>query len=375
MLRGLQRGVNTRRKRLSCSVSLARLLFVPSRLMNSQEQIAPFMEPIHILGGGSIGLLFAASIRSAFPSYPLSVLLRERHETKIENDKIMVCLMKYGQPKIIPVPAQVIGSPRQRPITTLLVVTKAFVATEAVLSILPRLHPQKVSVIVLCNGALSVREELKEMLANKNMKLPENMDIVLAATTHGAYRDDGGHDDEIYRVVHAGEGKTFIEEQPSISQLWDQSWLDSKSITSKEMNILLWQKLAANCAINPLTALLKCENGRLLQPVGQGYPSMDNIIREVSDVAVAAARLDGNVDVSFLSFDSLRNFVDRVIQDTQHNRSSMLQDVLNNRRTEVMYLNGYIAEKGKKTGVETPINEGLYRRINQLSNISPKHMS
>lgn len=40
-------------------------------------------------------------------------------------------------------------------------------------------------------------------------------------------------------------------------------------------------------------------------------------------------------------------------------RPSLLQDVLKGRRTEIEYLNGYVAEQGRKVGVKTPFNDAL----------------
>lgn len=40
-------------------------------------------------------------------------------------------------------------------------------------------------------------------------------------------------------------------------------------------------------------------------------------------------------------------------------RPSLLQDVMKGRRTEVDYLNGYVACKGREVGVPTPMNESV----------------
>lgn len=342
--------------------------------MTTHQQMIPFMEPIHVLGAGSIGLLFSASIRAAFPSYPLSLLLRDHHSSKIDDDEVVVCLMREGMPRIVPVPAQLISTRRQRPIKTLVLATKSFAAAEAVQSIIDRFDQSSAKIIIICNGAFSVKEELQEVISKQSPSLIETLDLVLATTTHGAYRElsqrDDKHDDDMYRVVHAGVGKTFIEEHGSISQLWDQSGLHCRSISKDEMNSMLWRKLAANCGINPLTALLQCENGHLSQPLGLDYPSIDEIVQEVSQVALAVVSDSGSAacqEASVLSFDSLRQFVDTVIEDTQHNKSSMLQDVLKGHRTEIDYLNGYVSKKGRDLGIETPANDDLCKRIDALT--------
>lgn len=329
------------------------------------------MEPLHIIGGGSIGLLFAASIRGAFPAYPLSLLLRDHHKSNIDDDEIMVCLMKDGRPRMMPVPAQLISEERPRPIRNLLVTTKAHSAVSAVESVLERLDPKSASIIVLCNGAFSVRDELTELISSsRSIKAQQNnnnnnTELILATTTHGAYQEPNNQG-EMYHVVHAGVGSTFIEDQPSISQLWDQSGLVSKSISSEAMMGMLWQKLATNCAINPISALLGCENGQLLQSNNDdNLPSIEEIIREVSLVATKSCQESESLQ-STLTYDSLRNFVDQVIQDTSHNRSSMLQDVTKKQKTEIHYLNGYVARLGNQFGIETPANNEVCRRITEL---------
>ena len=75
-------------------------------------------------------------------------------------------------------------------------------------SVLNRLDPSSSKIIVLCNGALSVRDELSKIL--------DNIPLVLATTTHGAYREE--HEKEHF-LVHVGVGKTFVEEDPSSADL------------------------------------------------------------------------------------------------------------------------------------------------------------
>ena len=45
-------------------------------------------------------------------------------------------------------------------------------------------------------------------------------------------------------------------------------------------------------------------------------------------------------------------------------RPSMLQDVMKGRRTEINYLNGYVAEQGRQVGVKTPLNDKIVELVN-----------
>jgi len=51
---------------------------------------------------------------------------------------------------------------------------------------------------------------------------------------------------------------------------------------------------------------------------------------------------------------------------TDEGRPSTAQDVLKGRRTEIDYLNGYVCDQGKKTGVKTPYNDAVVARVRSL---------
>lgn len=322
-----------------------------------KENMLPFMERLHVLGSGSIGLLFASSIRIAFPSYPLTMLLRPHHNDRLQrcsaNSKpyIQVCIQRSGRPSMVQLPAEIIASSNSKPpIRNLLLATKAPDATNAVASIVERLDANA-RIIILCNGALAVQEELS--------KLPfsDGVHIHLASTTHGAYREEH-YEDELYHVVHAGVGKTYIENHPSLARLWDQSGLVAESMNSEKMSRLQWHKLAANCVINPLTAMLHCENGQLLQETM--YQTMSKpILQELLKVAQHS--------VDTITLEELQSFVLNVIRDTAHNKSSMLQDVSRRKPTEIHYLNGFIVRKGIEFGLDVSANQEICRRVEELS--------
>jgi 2-dehydropantoate 2-reductase len=310
-----------------------------------------FREPLHILGAGSIGLLWAASIRSALPSYPVTLLLRDHHRSCTKDDQMNVSWKRLHQkssPSEVSLPIQF--SDCSERIQTLVLTTKAYQAKDAVKSVLDRLDPSSSKIIVLCNGALSVRDELSKII--------DNIPLVLATTTHGAYRQ--GHEKE-QLLVHAGLGKSFIEEETSsadLAELWNSVGLNCQAISSADMDRLLWKKLAANCVINPLTALFQCTNGELLmEPT---FPELQQeLLREIAQIAQKMG--DHN-----MSEDSLHNFVIQVIQDTRNNKSSMYQDILKKQRTEVDHLNGYVVLKGRDLGIESPANEEIVQRVLEL---------
>ena len=329
------------------------------RSVSSTDESHLFLEPLHILGAGSIGLFLAASIRSTFPSYPVQLLLRDHHESRLERQGrkryISVCLQQQRGHRLVHLPAQLISEQPNKPISNLILTTKTFQAAKALKSVLHRIHNDKSRILVLCNGALGVRDELKSALQEADKA---RVRIDMGSITHGVYQEAfEDEDDELYSIVHAGVGKIFVTDE-SLARLCDRAGLNCNAISEAEMERTLWYKLAANCVINPLTAIHQCTNGELLN-ITNFESTMSSILSEVSAVAREVAQ-------DTFETKSLKAFVDQVISDTMENKSSMLQDVLTHRKTEIDYLNGYVVSAGRKHGIECPVNVEHHGKIQEL---------
>ncbi len=111
----------------------------------------------------------------------------------------------------------------------------------------------------------------------------------------------------------------------------------------------LWLKLAVNTAINPVTALARVKNGAVRDgPAGELGAAA---ARETARVATAEGV---NLDEA--------EAVERaraVAEATADNRSSMLEDVVAGRRTEIDALNGYVVAEAADHGVDAPVNRAL----------------
>eukprot|EP00804_Cyclotella_cryptica_P006864 CCRYP_010967-RA/>CCRYP_010967-RA protein AED:0.00 eAED:0.00 QI:0/-1/0/1/-1/1/1/0/301 len=277
------------------------------------------------------------------------------------------------------IPVEIIGQTHdQMPcIRSLLLCTKANDACAALASIWDRLYDASSEspsrIIILSNGALGIKDSiLKSTLAH-------NVDIIYASTTHGAYKDYGGAD--TYCIHHAGEGSTHCTERAFVGICQEIGW-KSYALSEFEMNVMLWKKLAANCVINPLTAIHGVKNGEVLglQHGGQTIRhTMTCLLEEVSQVALkevesihsqSSSNNGGLIQAAReeLSVASLQVFVDKVISDTANNISSMLQDVKAKRETEIQFLNGYVSRVGReKYDIDCPQNSSLCSAVEALS--------
>jgi 2-dehydropantoate 2-reductase len=181
---------------------------------------------------------------------------------------------------------------------------------------------------------------------------------MLGVTTQGATLIGPG------RVRPGGQGTThlgFLPIERAAPRDWSADSLAYEttallnaaglhSVVSEDVEALAWGKVIINAAINPLTAILRLPNGALVES-DETLELMWSIAAEAS--AVAKAR-----HIS-LPYPNPFERVKMVAQATASNRSSMLQDVLKNRPTEIDAINGKIVEHGRDTNVPTPINATL----------------
>jgi len=116
-----------------------------------------------------------------------------------------------------------------------------------------------------------------------------------------------------------------------------------------------WRKVIFNAATNPLGALTGLTHGRVCE-----QPPLRRLASKLVDEgkAVAAAQgilLDADPE-------DLIDYAARPEVGYEH-KASMLQDVEARRQTEVDYLNGGIAEFGRRLGVPTPAHDMIWALV------------
>jgi len=159
----------------------------------------------------------------------------------------------------------------------------------------------------------------------------------------------------------AGIGQTVVgsDADPDgargISSAFSESGMSVR--TSNNVQGELWAKAVINASINPITAVLRVPNGRLLSS-----PSASRLMAEVCRECEQVARA---IPVP-LPAKSMVARVRQVALDTSKNTSSMLQDVLRGRKTEIREINGYICRRGDSVDVQTPLNDALVGMVESL---------
>ena len=127
--------------------------------------------------------------------------------------------------------------------------------------------------------------------------------------------------------------------------------------------IPLWQKLAINAVINPLTALHRVPNGHLATGIYQKV--MMQLINELQKVMAAEG--------VHITTSTLTNTVNQVVAATAKNISSMYQDVLRERRTEIDMITGYLLRVGERHNISLPHHASLYKKVKKLEESFEPH--
>ncbi len=298
---------------------------------------------IVIVGPGAMGCLFAAFLSKVIP-----VSKNTENELWLldKNKERAAALNQRG----ISVEG-ISGSWQARVKTTvdvkdikkadlIIICVKSYNTKEAVIQAKP-LIGEHTKIMTLQNGIGNV-----EIIG----EVAEPDRVIGALTNQGATLIDAGH------IRHAGKGETVIGrvdgkipvEMRSIREIFNKAGLEIR--ISRDIKGLLWSKLIINVGINALTAITLLRNGKLIEFEGT---------RRILQESVSEANRVAKRKRIKLIYDDPLAKVETVCEATAANISSMLQDVLRKKRTEIDFINGVIVRQAQGLGIAVPVNTML----------------
>lgn len=253
------------------------------------------------------------------------------------------------------------------PIDCLVITTKATHTVKAVMSVRHRLTRD--STILFLQNGMGMIDEVNA----KVFPFVETRPHYISGITSHALTNKGP-----FHAERLGLGTTILgpvprspdagfqqngessEMAPTTKYLLRTMNLTQQLVASTEppTSLLQYQleKLAMNSVINPLTALLGCENGELLYNYSFTRV-MRMLLIEASSVICALPELKGipGIEGRF-SPERLRRMTVQLANKTAKNRSSMLQDLESRGHLEIDYINGYIVRRGEEVGIKCAVN-------------------
>lgn len=170
------------------------------------------------------------------------------------------------------------------------------------------------------------------------------------------------------KVRYGREGKTYIGElDGQISERIQRiaNTFDASGITTQVVKQIigrLWCKVIVYSAINPLSSILKVPNGCLTDKM-ESITLMKRLLDEGKAVADAYG-----ID---LIYKDLYELLFDACQRSANNLSSMLQDILNDRMTEIDAQNGTICKYAAERGVPVPTHQAMVELVKLLEKWRP----
>jgi len=165
------------------------------------------------------------------------------------------------------------------------------------------------------------------------------------------------------QVKHVGRGDLVIgppsDRVANIAQTFERAGVPCRITGNIEGE--LWTKLVANCALNAISALGQARYGQIAANA-DARDLVHSIVNEVVAVSKAAGITMPSIEDSHAAMGAAM----KIATQMSGALSSTAQDINRRKPTEIDSLNGYIARRGARLGVPTPVNEALFTLVRLL---------
>lgn len=294
---------------------------------------------VDIIGKGAIGLLLTHTLQQT--GHEVQLLVKETQKmgftfTDIAGESY------HLSPEQIPH-----ESISQAAVNAELVIvpTKSFHVIDALNMWRERIAPN-IPILILCNG-IGVEQDVLRQYPNNP--------VIRGITNRAALKTSPR------TVTETGKGNITLGwlRQPAEVKKWQQviSQMLDDPLWQPDIFPALWQKVAINSVINPLTALHDISNGDL------ALPQYQSIIKPlIGEIATLFDALQLPI-----SEQELTDIITSVIANTAANYSSMHQDVHHHKPTEVDYILAPLLAEAQKRQIEMPHIKELYQQVQALA--------
>jgi 2-dehydropantoate 2-reductase len=150
-----------------------------------------------------------------------------------------------------------------------------------------------------------------------------------------------------------GEGKTVLEDSldAGIKEFIEARFKEKRFEIefASDFKTQQWNKLITNAVINPITAITREKNGIVLSV------ELEYVVEKIIEECLSVAKEEGYPFSKTRVLESVLSVASKTFMNT----SSMLQDVLNEKRTEIESINGYVIKLADEHAILVPVNKTL----------------
>lgn len=300
---------------------------------------------IAVIGSGSLGLLWGSRLTQTL--YDVTIVTRTRSQQEQLQEEGLCCFQLDGS--VINQQVQACSMEeidQQSPFDIIFITVKQTHLQSVMPMVQVCSHP--FTQIVFWQNGLGQEEAIA--------CLQHRPDTYVAITTEGAYRKGPTC------VRHTGRGETWVGTFPHQAEIKPllKGLLMELQLTfglpihcSQSIRRRMWEKLAVNAVINPLTAILQVSNGALIQP------HLDTLIEKITMETCQVSQAKG----VFLDPEKTLDRIREVCSLTAENQSSMLQDIKRGIPTEIESINGAIIRYASEHKIPVHTHELLYSLV------------
>ncbi len=286
-----------------------------------------------IVGAGAIGLLIGSYLREL--EHEITYITRTAEQAEKLNRLGVTRIGLNGDKKNMYVQAYTqFGQAPGEALWIIAIKAHQFPSVERELQSLPNLTP----LVFVQNGLAHL--EWGDKLHQQH--------IYIASIEHGAMKQD------MTTVIHKGLGVTKVAPyKPTPRAHVDVSIFEAplfKIEMVDHANEIVLRKGILNACINPLTAILQIENGKLITNP-YAFQMMKSLFHEIETAFPEVSQT--------LTFDDLQS----ICIKTAKNQSSMFQDRLNHRKSEIEPIVGTLLKLSATRNKELPLLETLYHLV------------
>ena len=284
------------------------------------------MKKILICGLGAVGLTYAVKFKS---SSELKILVDEERYKRYTQNKPVFNGVEQMFDYILP-------NEKSFQPDLIIIAVKAQGLESAIENIKNFVH-KDVIIISLLNG-ISSEEKIQEIYPNAKV-------LKSYFIGHSAVRSENS-------VTQDGVGEIVVDKSSKLKEIFDEFKINYKM--PDDINYSMWLKYTMNLFSNQVSAILNMNFGELKR----NSAFIDFAKKIIAEVRLVAEK-KGVQNLENLEKDAL-DFLQKMCDE---GKTSMLQDVLAGRKTEVDIFAGEIIRLGKLHEIPTPCNQVLYDLI------------
>jgi len=315
--------------------------------------------PILIAGAGAIGSVIGAMLRGgAMPRgarHEVALLGRQRHLDAIARDGLRISGI-FGEHVARGFILAIDPARLEGPFDLILLAVKAY-DTEAIADRIAHLLAPDGLVVSMQNGVGNLDVLVERFGAARviGARVMLGAEIPAPGTAHATVFGEPlalGPS----KVANREHCAHLVERAREVAAMISAAGLPAEAV--EDIAPLLWMKLFYNAALNPLGALLRLNYGALAADADL-RTIMDEVIEEAFAVAIAL-----KVPLPFESAQAYRAvFYSKLVPATCNHRPTMLYDLEQRGRTDIMAMNGKVVELAARVGLRAQTNRMLTHLI------------